>query len=321
MRRRGFLRLAAAGAVLGPIAGLAQEPKIRTIGVLVIGKPDPAPLLQTFRAQLAALGYVDGQNVRIVVRSAAGDLQRLPELADGLARERVDVVATWMTPAVLAAKQATNSIPIVMIGAADPVGMGIVASLAHPAVNVTGMAGLTAEFAGKIVELLKEMLPGATRIGALGNEADPFSKFFRDGVEAAGKANGVEIAPIMVTAGAPLDEAFSAMEKANSAAAIIQPSLPLAHVAELAVRHRLPTACPLSGYAESGGLMSYANDPREGAREAAVFVDKILKGANPADLPVEQPTKFELAINLKTAAALDLTVPPLLLAQADEVIE
>jgi putative tryptophan/tyrosine transport system substrate-binding protein len=320
MRRRAFVAIAAA-AMLRPVIGRAQQANIRTIGVLVIGKPDPAPLLQIFRAQLAALGYVDGQNLRIVVRSAAGDLQRLPELAAALAHEKVDVVATWMTPAVLAAKQATSSIPIVMIGAADPVGMGIVASLARPGVNVTGSADLTAEFAGKIVELLKEMLPAATRIGALGNEADPFSKFFRDGVLAAGKANGVEIAPIMVTAGAPLDAAFPALEKAKVAAAIIQPSLPLSQVAELAVRYRLATACPLSGYAQSGGLMSYASDPQEGAREAAVFVDKILKGANPADLPVEQPTKFELAINLKTAKAIGLTIPATLLDRADEVIE
>jgi putative ABC transport system substrate-binding protein len=140
-------------------------------------------------------------------------------------------------------------------------------------------------------------------------------------VLAAGKANGIEIAPIMVTADASLDAAFPAMEKAKVAAAIIQPSLPLSHVAELAARYRLATACPLSGYAQSGGLMSYANDPQEGAREAAVFVDKILKGANPADLPVEQPTKFELAINLKTAKAISVTVPPLLLARADEVID
>jgi putative ABC transport system substrate-binding protein len=222
---------------------------------------------------------------------------------------------------VLAAKQATNNIPIVMIGAADSVGMGIVASLARPGVNITGMAGLTAEFAGKIVELLKEMLPGATRIAAVGNEADPFSKFFRDGVIEAGKANGVEIAPFMVTAGAPLEAVFAAMEQAKVAAAIIQPSLPLSRVAELAVQYRLATACPLSTYPRSGGLMSYANDTQEGVREAAVFVDKILKGASPADLPVEQPTKFELAINLKAAKAIGVTVPPLLLARADVVIE
>jgi putative ABC transport system substrate-binding protein len=301
--------------------GLAQPRKIRTIGVLIIGKPDPAPLLQTFRDQLETLGYVDGQNVRILVRSAAGDLERLPELAAALAREQVDVVATWMTPAVLAAKQATKSIPIVMIGAADPVSMGIVASLARPEGNVTGMAGLTAEFAGKIVELLKEMLPDPTRIGVLGNEADPFSKFFRDGVVAAGKANGVEITPFMVTAGAPLDAVFPAMAKASVVAAIIQPSLPLKHVAEMALQYRLATACPLSSYAQSGGLMSYANNPQEGAREAAVFVDKIFKGASPADLPVEQPTKFELAINLKTAKTIGVSVPQLLLARADKIIE
>jgi len=321
MRRRVFLAVVTASAVVRPIAGFAAQSKLRTIGVLVIGKPDPTPMLETFREELRKFGYVEGQNIRFEIRSGNGNLARLPELAAELAGENVDVVATWMTPAVLAAKKATATIPIVMIGAADPVGMGIVASLARPGANVTGMAGLTAELAGKTVELLKEMLPGAARIAALSNEVDPFSKFFHDGVVAAGKANGIEIVPILVMWGASLDTAFPLMEKAKVAAAIVQPSLPLSHVAELAARYRLATACPLSGYAQSGGLMSYANNPREGAREAAVFVDKILKGAKPADLPVEQPTKFELVINLKTAKVLGLTIPQSLLARADEVIE
>lgn len=321
MRRRVFLVLAATGAALRPSASPAQPPQMPTIGVLVIGKPDPAPMLRDFREELGKLGYTEGRNVHIVVRSAEGDLSRLPALADEFARDKVDVVATWMTPAVLAAKQATSSIPIVMIGAADPVGMGIVGSLARPGANITGIAGLTADLAGKLVELLKEMLPGVTRIAALCNAADPFSKPFRERIEAAGKTDGVEVISLMVNEGTELDAAFPKMVAARIAATIVQPSLPLAHAAELALRYRLPAASPLSPFARSGGLMSYSNDPREGYREAAVFVDKVLKGANPADLPIEQPAKFELVIKLKTAKAIGVTVPPSLLARADEVIE
>jgi putative ABC transport system substrate-binding protein len=248
-------------------------------------------------------------------------LQRLPELAAELARDKVDLIATSMTPAVLAAKKATASIPIVMFGAADPVGMGIVASLARPGGNVTGLAALTNDLAIKIVQFFKETLPDITQLGALCNSPDPFSKSFREQVEAAGKASGIEIVAMMVAGGASLDAAFSAMTQAKIAAAIVQPSLPLARVAELALQHRIATASPLPRYAQFGGLMSYGNDPDEGPREAAVFVDKIFKGAKPADLPVEQPTKFELVINLKTAKALGLAVPQSLLVRADKVID
>ena len=321
MRRRAVL--AALGGVIWlrrHCAG-AQTARVPTIGVLVIGQPDPAPMLGAFRGELQKLGYTDGQNIRIDIRSAGGDLQRLPELAAALADDKVDIVAAWMTPAVLAAKKATSSIPIVMFGAADPVGMGIVASLARPGGNITGLSGLTVELAIKVVALLKEMLPDTSRLAALCNTPDPFSKLFRDQVEVAGKANGVEIVPLMVTAGAVLDATFPAMNNAKITAAIVQPSLPLTHVAELALQHRIATAATLSPYARAGGLMSYANNPDEGPHEAAVFVDKILKGAKPADLPVEQPTKFELVINLKTAKALGLSVPQLMLARADDVIE
>jgi putative ABC transport system substrate-binding protein len=321
MKRRRFAAMAVAAAMFRPPIGLAQPSKLPTIGVLVIGQPDAKPMLQAFRDQLAALGHVDGRDVRIIVRSADGDLRRLPELAAGFARDKVDVLATWMTPAVLAAQQATRDIPIVMIGAADPVGMGIVASLARPGGNITGLAGLTAALAGKLIELLKEMLPTVKRIGALGNAADPFSKLFRETIESAGKASSVEIAPVMVSAAMPLDAAFAAMAKAELAAAIVQPSLPLGDAAALALRHRLATACPLAEYARLRGLMSYANDPQASYREAAVFVDKILKGARPGDLPVEQPARFALAINITTARAIGVEVPASLLARADEVIE
>jgi putative ABC transport system substrate-binding protein len=311
----------AAAAGFLPAAARAQQPKLRTIGVLVIGKPDPAPVLRIFRHELAKLGYAEARNVRIVVLSAEGDPARLPALAAQLVRDQADVIAAWMTPAVLAAKQATSSLPIVMLGAADPVSMGIVKSLARPGGNITGIAGLTAEMASKIVEFLKEMVPGATRVAALCNATDPFSKPFREEVEAAGRANGVKIVPLMLAAGTELDGAFPKMIAAKVSAVIVQPSLPLAHAAELALRYRIAAASPLSLFARSGGLLSYSSYPEEGAREAAAFVDKILRGASPGDLPVEEPIRFELLINLKTAEAIGLTVPRALLIRADEVIE
>ena len=198
-----------------------------------------------------------------------------------------------------------------MIGAGDPVGMGIVASLARPGGNITGMAGQTTELAAKQVELLKDALPGLRRIAALCNAADPFSKPFLEQIEPAGKAQGIEIVPVEVTAGPSLDAAFPAMAANQVGAVIVQPSLPLAHVAKLALRYRIPAVSPLAPFAGDGGLMSYANIPGEGPRLAASFIDRILKGAKPADLPVEQPMRLQLIVNLKTAKALGLTCPPI----------
>jgi putative ABC transport system substrate-binding protein len=321
MRRRDFIALAAGAVVLRPLAAAAQQQAMPVIGVLVIGKPDPTPSLQGFREGLRGLGYIEGRNVRFEFRSAEGDLRRLPSLAAGLVQRKVDVIAALFTPAVLAAKHATSEIPIVIIGAADPVGSGLVASLAHPGGNVTGMAGLVTELAGKHVELLKETMPKLRRIAALCNSADPFSTLFREEIETAGKTLNIEIAAFPVKGGAELDAAFSAMAEKQAEAMIVQPSLPLERVAALALRHRIPAASPLGTFPKLGGLMAYGTAPGDSAARAAVFVDKILKGAKPADLPVEQPTRFRLVINLKTAQALGLEIPAVLLAQADEVIE
>jgi len=321
MRRREFIALAAGGTALWPLAGSAQQRKAPVVGVLVVGKPDPSEILQRFREGLRKLGYVEGRTIQIEVRSAEGNLERLPALAAGLVREQADVIGAWMTPAVLAAKSATSEIPIVMIGAGDPVGMGIVASLARPGGNITGMAGQTTELAAKQVELLKDALPGLSRIAALCNASDPFSKPFLQEIERAGKAQSVEIVPVEVTAGASVDAAFPAMAGKKIGAVIVQPSLPIADAARLASRYRIPAVSPNGSFAGAGGLMAYANDPAEGPSLAAGFVDRILKGAKPADLPVEQPTKFELVVNLKTAKAIGLTLPQSILARADEVIE
>ena len=321
MTRRDAVALTAGIVCFGPVAASAQQSKVPVIGVLVIGKPDPSAVLQRFREELGERGYAEGRNIRIEVRSAEGHLDRLPALAAGLVHDHVDIIAALFTPAVLAAKGATTEIPIVMIGAGDPVGMGIVASLARPGGNITGMAGQTPELAAKQLELLKQALPGLRKISALCNKADPFSKPFLAQIERAGKAQGVEIVPVEVTAGPSLNAAFPAMVADKVGAVIVQPSLPLAHVAQLALRHQIPAVSPNGPFAGDGGLMSYANPPGEGPRLAASFIDKILKGAKPGDLPVEQPLRLELVINLKTAKALGLTLPPDFVARADEVIE
>jgi putative tryptophan/tyrosine transport system substrate-binding protein len=267
------------------------------------------------------LGYVEGQSVRYEFRSDEGQANRLPELAAELVRLKVDVIVTWFTPPALAAKQATHDIPIVMALAGNPVETGLVESLARPGGNVTGMAGVGAELAAKCVELIREMIPSARRIAVLANVPDPFSKPFLEQIQRAGDASGTAVDPIMIHSAEELDAAFPAMGKGRPDAVIVQPSLPTKRVAELAVRYKLPAVSFVRDIADVGGLMTYSVAEAAAYRRAAVFVEKILKGAKPADLPVEQPTRFELVINLKTAKAIGLTVPPSLLARADEVIE
>ncbi len=321
MRRRGLLAFGTAALALGPIVASGQPWKMPVVGVLVTGTPDPEPAVQEFRLALEELGYRDGRNFRLEIRSAEGDLGRLPVLAEGLVRQNVDIIAAWLTPAVLAAKRATTEIPIVMIGAADPVGMGIVASLARPGGNITGIAGLVSDLTGKNIELLREILPDLNRIVALRNEPDPFSTLFLDHVNRAGGSLGIEIVPVMVAAGPQLDDAFRGLIGRKIEAIAVQPSLPLRRVAGLALHQRIPRVSPLALFPRVGGLMAYASIPSDQRRQAAAFVDRILKGANPADLPVMQPTRFEFLVNTATAGALGLRIPESLLARADEVIE
>jgi putative ABC transport system substrate-binding protein len=291
------------------------------VGVLVAGTPDPSVAIKFFREGLRDLGYVDGRNIRIEVRSAEGNPARLPELAEALVRQRVDVIAAWFTPVVPAAKRATRTIPIVMMAAGDPVGLGLVASLARPGGNVTGMAGQTSEIAAKHVEFLKEVMPSLERIAALCNAADPFSARFLKYIETAGKDQEIAITPVSVTSTVPLTPAVTEIADEKIPALIVQPSLPLKRAAHLALQHRLAAASPFERFAQMGGLMAYSIKPSDYYRRGAIFVAKILKGAKPADLPVEQPTRFQLVINLKTARAIGVTLPNSLLAQADEVIE
>ncbi len=320
MRRRDLLARLGSAAAFWPFAGVAQQPKMPTIGVLVVGSPGSEKFWRLFRENLRALGYIEGQNIRFEFRSDQ-QVSRLPELAAELVRLKVDLIVTWFTPAARAAKQATNEIPIVMALAGNPVETGLVQSLARPGGNVTGIGSVGAELAGKSVELIRDMVPSARRIAVLANAPDPFSKPFLEQIRLGGAATGTTIDAIMIHSAEELEAAFPAMEKEPPDAVIVQPSLPTKRAAELALRYRIPAVSSNRGMVDEGGLMSYGLVEAEVYRRAAVFVDKILKGAKPADLPVERPTRFELVINLKTAKAIGLTIPPAFLARADEVIE
>src|SRR5438132_3455370 len=321
MRRREFIGLLGGAAAVRPLAAHAQQPKMPTVGALVIGNINPEQFGREFRQGLRDLGYVEGQNIRFEFRSAEGHLDRLPEVATELVRLKVDIIVTWFTPTAVAAKQATLEIPIVMAETGDPVGTGLVASLPRPGGNVTGIASATAELAGKSVQLIRDMLPRARRVTALANATDPFSKPFLEQIKLGGEATGTTINPVNIGGSEELEAAFAAMEKDRPDAVIVQPSLPSKRAAELALEQRVPAVSVPRWFAEEGGLMSYCPKYAELFHRAAAYVDKILKGAQPADLPVEQPTHFELVINMRTAKALGLTIPPDLLARADEVIE
>ena len=318
---RRHVLLLLGGAVGSAIAAQAAPTKIPEIGVLIVAKPAQEPALREFRKALAGLGYVEGQNISIEVQSAEGKRDRLPELAARLVRDKVDIIAAWMTPAVTAAKAATTEIPIVMLGAGDPVGNGLVASLARPGGNITGIAGVTAELAAKTLELLREMLPSMGRAVALCNASDPFSRPFLQQIQLAGRSLGAEVVPIMVMKDHILGSDFAAMREKRVDGVIVQPSLPPKQAARMALRDRLPAASPATLFPAVGGLLGYGGLSSESSSRAAVFVDKILKGRSPAELPVEQRARFDLVINLKTAKALGIIVPASLLARADQIIE
>src|SRR5215475_10772488 len=238
MRRREFIALLGSGVAGWPIAARAQQPKVPTIGALVIGNISPEEFWREFRQGLRDLGYVEGQNIRFEFRSAEGQIDRLPELAAELVRLKVDVIVTWFTPTAVAAKQATREIPIVMADTGDPIGTGLVMSLPRPGGEVTGMAAVTAELAGKCVQLIRDMLPSARRVTALANATDPFSKPFLKQIELGGEATGTEIEPVRISNNEEFETAFTAMEKDRPDAIIVQPSLPSKRAAELALQHR-----------------------------------------------------------------------------------
>jgi ABC-type uncharacterized transport system substrate-binding protein len=322
MKRREFITLLGGAAAAWPLAVRAQQSKVARIGALYIGLADSESFKKELQEGLRELGYVEGQNIAFEFRSAEGKLERLPELAAELVRLRVDVIVALYVPSALAAKQATREIPIVIV-AADPVETGIVAGLARPGGNITGVSLMSAVMIGKCVELFRDMLAATRQIAVLTNSADPlFAKLVLDEAERAGSITGIKIQPIMVRGpDEELDAAFAAMAKAQADALVIQGSLSTRRVADLALEHRLPAASTTRAFVDAGGLMSYGADGPALFRLGTKFVHRILQGRHPNDLPIEQPTKFELAVNLKTAKAMGLTIPESFLLRADALIE
>jgi putative ABC transport system substrate-binding protein len=317
VRRRRFL--ATLGAVALDPPAIAQAPAgARRIGLLWISATSR---VEAFREGLRELGWVEGQNVVIDYRSAEGRLDSLPDLAGELVRLKVDIIVAVATPAAAAAKNATPTIPIVMISVADPVGLGLVASLAHPGGNVTGLAYTSTS--GKELELLKEIIPEVRRVAILSNPGNTSNARAIRNIEATARSLAVQLQLLEARAPNEFDAAFAAMAKERVGALLVlaDPVFYSTRLADLAARSRLPAAYGLRETVEAGGLMSYGPRSPDLWRRAAAYVDKILKGANPAELPVEQPTKFELVINLKTAKVLGLTIPQSVLLRADEVIQ
>jgi putative tryptophan/tyrosine transport system substrate-binding protein len=325
VKRREFITLLGGTAVAWPIAAHTdQVPKVYRIGYLSAASVSPEIFAVQSEA-LRQLGWIEGKNVTFERRYADNRVDRLPELAADLVNLNVDVIMTVGTLAPLAAKRATSTIPIVMNSAGDPLGSGLVASLARPGGNVTGLSLMAPDLGGKRLELLKEVLPQLSRVGILWNASNPYSALVFNETGNAARTLQIQLHSMEVRGPDDFDGAFSVATQ-QRVGALITVEDPLTvnyrkRIADFAANNRLPGIYGLREFVGAGGLMSYGANLNDLQRRAAGYVDKILKGAKPADLPVEQPTKFELVINLKTAKALGLDVPPTLLARADEVIE
>ena len=321
--RRTFIGTLAGGLLASPFTTFAQQPtKLPRIGIL--GNEDTQPW-QGFRQGLRDFGYVDGRNVTIESRWSEGKTERLPALAIELVQLKVDVIVASSTQAVRAAKQATSTIPIVMAVSSYPDKIGLVESLARPGANVTGLSNVASEVGGKRLQLLREIAPKVSRVAVLWNPASPVEPLGYREMQAAAAAAGVEIQSIEVRTPDDYSAAFASVT-GNRADALYAFGNPVNFknrqlIADFASKSRLPSIYEERLFVESGGLLSYAPSFTDLFRRASTYVDKILKGAKPADLPVEQPTKFELVINLKTAKVLGLTIPPSLLLRADDVIQ
>jgi putative tryptophan/tyrosine transport system substrate-binding protein len=323
VKRREFIGLLG-GAAAWPLTASAQraEGKLVTIGILAI---EPWPSIDAFRHALDARGYIEGKNVRFVYRYAKGHNERLPELANELVGLNVDVIFTWRTDAVLAAKQATATIPIVMGVIGDPIGSGIVTNLARPGGNITGCSLRVAELEGKRLQLLKEVVPGLSRVAILLNPTNHYMPLVRESAREGAQVLHLSLAFYEVYDTITLDAAFVTLTKDRPNAFLVPADTFLvsqrSRIAQFAIENKLPSIYTFREYIEAGGLIAYAPNYPDLFRRAASYVDKILKGAKPGELPIERPNTFQLFVNLKTARALGLTVPPKLLAITDEIIE
>jgi putative ABC transport system substrate-binding protein len=329
--RREFLRAATLAGTAGFLgfgseaAQAQQAAKVPRIGFLASGSPKAySSRIEAFRQGLRQLGYVEGKTIAIEYRYAEGLAASLPDLVADLVRLNVDVIVTSSTPATLALKNGTKTIPIVFVSVGDPVGSGLVASLARPGGNVTGLSNQLSDLVGKHLELLKEVVPKISRVAVLGSTASPNRTDSQNALEVVARSLGVQLQLVEIGEPKELDGAFSQMTKARAGAILIRGGALLSdqriRIAELAARSRLPAIHWDRLFAEAGGLMSYGPSSADMFRRAATYVDKILKGRTPADLPVEQPMKFEFIVNLITAKQIGLTFPPNVLVRANEVI-
>jgi putative tryptophan/tyrosine transport system substrate-binding protein len=333
MDRRRFLLTSLAGAVAAPVAAAvdAQEHKagrVARVGLLFVSSREAAfKTLEAVRQGMRERGWVEGQNLLFEERWAEGKVERLATFAEDLVRLKVDVIVATTHQAALAAKNATIAIPIVMISFDDPVRTGLVASLARPGRNITGLTNADVEIVSKQLQMLSEIVPNLSRVAALKNPIDPITATWLNEAERAARSLRARVQGFEVRGPDDLEAAFAAMARKRVDALLVAMGgsgflfRHRSRLTTLAAKHRLPTVFPFRAWVEAGGLMSYGPDPYDLQRRVGIYVDKILKGAKPGDLPIEQSTKFEFVINLKTAKALGLTIPPSLLARADQVIE
>jgi putative ABC transport system substrate-binding protein len=328
MHRREFITLLGGVAAAWPLPARAQQPdrvaKIGYLGASWASPSDEGQRLAAFVQRLRELGWIEGRTAAFEYRWAEGRAERFTEIAREFVQLKVDVIVTYSTPAVLAVKQTTSLIPIVFAGAGDPIGTGLVASLALPGGNATGVSLQTSDIAGKRLELLRELVPDLTRVAIMANVGSPNSVLEMSEARAAADTLSINIVPLEVRQGEEIAPAFEALKGRAEALYVVLDPIMNAHrvrISILALGARLPTVVPFRAFVEAGGLMSYGPNQPDVFRRAAHYVDKILRGAKPGDIPVEQPTKFHFIINLTTARALGLEIPPTLLARADEVIE
>jgi putative tryptophan/tyrosine transport system substrate-binding protein len=324
LRRRKFIMLLGGSAAVWPLAARGQQlGRVWRVGLLLPTTQNPITqaYVNAMVQQLRALGYIEGRNLILIVRWADGHFDRLPKLASELVAERPDVIAALATPGVHAAQRATKTIPIVMVAATDPIGSGFVTSLARPGGNITGISHMSADLTGKTLEILRELLPSAKRIAVL-MSPNPVHRGQYQEAEIAARTIGVVVIPVRVPNPLDMNDAFAeiAREKCD-ALFVLADARPVSAILEFAERAKLPAIYQISQQVRAGGLISYGADFHALFGRSAIYIDKILKGTAPGDLPIEQPVKFELVINVKTAKAIGLTVPPSLLSRADEVIE
>jgi|SRR5262245_11876147 len=327
VRRRELIALLGGAAAAWPLAARAQQRKIATIGYLgasTASASGEGERLAAFTQRLRELGWIEGRSIAIEYRWAEGRSERFVEYAAEFVRLKVDIIVTYASPAVFAVKQITSVIPVVFAGVADPVGTGLVASLARPGGNTTGVSLQTTDIAGKRLELLREVIPGLRRLAILANTDSAGAALEMGEVQAAARALSLEVIPLEIRQAEHITSAFDTLKGRAEALYVALDPIMSAHrvrIITLALGARLPTLLPFRAFVEAGGLMSYAPNQGDVLRRTADYVDKILRGAKPSDIPVEQPTRFDLVINVTAAKALGLEVPAALLARADEVIE